>query len=95
MSKTIRLIQSEIDEILGQIDLLIRGESSTEAQNFYENWKDEIISNYKYDNIQSYCIERVDEMTNYAENGCFPTPKEQIEAREEEARNLRNEILKV
>ena len=95
MSKTIRLIQSEIDEILGQIDLLIRGESSTEAKNFYENWKDEIISNYKYDNIQNYCIERVDEMTNYAENGCFPTPKEQIEAREEEARNLRNEILKV
>jgi hypothetical protein len=95
MSKTIRLIQSEIDEILGQIDLLIRGESSTQAKSFFENWKDDIIDRYKYDNIKNYCFERVDEMTNFAEDGCFFTPDEQIKEREKEAQSLRDEIKKV
>jgi hypothetical protein len=95
MSKTIRLIQSEIDEILGQIDLLIRGESSTQAISFFENWKSDIIDRYKYDNIKNYCFERVDEMTNFAEQGCFFTPDEQIKEREKEAQSLRDEIKKV
>lgn len=95
MSKTIREIDADINNINDEIDMLIRGESNSKAKKFYEKFKDNVNSRYKYDNLKDYCTERVDEMTNYAEGGCFATPLEQQVERDEEARRLREEIKKV
>lgn len=95
MSKTYREIENEINNINNEIDLLIRGESNNLAKRFYQEFRDSINARYKYDNLKDYCTDRVNEMTNFAEGGCFPTPLEQQKEREEEAQRLRDEIKKV
>ena len=94
-AKTYREIEKEIDEIISEIDLLIRNEANTKAKNFYKDWRGRIIRAYKYDDLKGYVNLRIDEMTFFAEGGCFPTPPEQIEEREKEAQLLRDELKKI
>jgi hypothetical protein len=95
MSKTYREIENDINNINIEIDLLIRGESNSLAKTFYEEFKEDVNDRYLYNNVKAYCVERVDEMTNYAQGGCFSTPLEQQKERDEEAQRLRDEIKKV
>jgi len=94
MSKTFREIEADIRNINDEIDLLIRSESNSEAKIFYEQFKENVNSRYLYNNVKAYCTQRVNEMTNYAEGGCFATPLEQQVERDEEASRLIQEILK-
>jgi hypothetical protein len=95
MSKTYREIENEINNIKDEVDLLIRGESNQEAKEFYEDFLLNINNRYLYKDVKAYCLARVEEMTNYAEGGCFETPTEQQKERDEEAKRLRDEIKKV
>jgi hypothetical protein len=94
-AKMYREVEKEIDEMISEMDLLIRNEPNTNAKRFYQDWRSRIIRNYIYDDIKLYVSLRIDEMTFYAEGGCFPTPPEQIEEREKEAKALRDELKKI
>ena len=94
-AKTYREVVREIDDIVGEIDMLIRNEPNKKAKRFYEDWRETILHVYQYDDLKGYAKKRIEEMTFFAEGGCFATPDEQIIEREAEAKMLIDELIKI
>lgn len=93
--KTYQLVFKDLEETNEEILKLISDETNGSLQTFFRNWYQEATRKYRLDKPLQYCLNRIDEMTFYAKDGCFPTPQEDIEKRDLEAERLRDELLKV
>lgn len=93
--KTYQLIFKDLQDLSDEILQMIAKETNNELKLFFENWYEDAKDSYTLNNPKQYCINRIDEMTFYAKGGCFPTPDEDIESRNLEAKRLREELKKV
>jgi hypothetical protein len=93
--KTYEEVGREIDHIVEELDLLVRGESMPNMKRYFEDWKSRMITNYNLNNKKKYCTDKINEMTFFAQGGMFKTPEESKEKRSEEADRLIDELDKV
>jgi hypothetical protein len=95
LRKTYQQVFRELETAMEEWELLIRIETNYNLKTFFENVFVAIKRYYRIDKPKIYCNNRINEMTFYAEGGCFATPDEDIEKREKEADRLREELLKM
>ena len=93
--KTYQLIFKELQELTDELDLLISNETDDYLKTFFEDFRNRVYRSYEIDNPKSYCENRINDMTFYAKGGCFATPQEEIDKRNEEADRLKAELTKI
>jgi hypothetical protein len=93
--KTYEEVGREIDLIREELDLIVRGETQPNLKRYFESWKKLIETQYKLNDKKLYCMDKINEMTFFAQGGMFTTPEESIEKRSEEADRLLEELDKV
>ena len=93
--KTYEEVGREIDSIREELDLLVRGETQPNLKRYFESWKIMMEQQYRLNDKKLYCMDKINEMTFFAQGGMFTTPEESIEKRSEEADRLLEELDKV
>jgi hypothetical protein len=96
------------ENILQEIELLIRLEKNTDFAGVLKQFLSMVKTStsydssgfltslgYSYGNAKKYITEKIDEMTIFAQDGIFATPDEQVEKRTEIAERLYEELTKI
>jgi hypothetical protein len=107
-TKVYREIIKQQEGLIQEIELLIKQEKNTRLKTIFENFLSFVLqpttysysgnilqSGYSYSNPKKYISEKINEMTIFASNGIFATPKEQIEKRNAQAEILLDELTKI
>ena len=90
--KTFEEINRELSQILEEIYIVVQTTTEPAIKRYLESWSRMVTRDYQLDNLKTYCVNKINEMTFYARDGVFPTPEESIEKREAEASRLRAEL---
>lgn len=108
-TKTYREIIQQMNNIIFEIEMMIRTEQNAKLKAYFKDLFLPLINNqsqytysgrltiagYGYSNPIQYISDKINEMTIYAKEGYFETPKEDIETRNKEAERLLIELTKI